>query len=1100
MRNHYFAGVAAVAIVASAPAFAQETTSSIRGSVASGGAAVAGAEVTITHVPSGTTSTAVTNADGSFSANGLRIGGPFAVSIKAGGFEDSEVTDVFLNAGTALRLPINIERASEITVTASKSGALETSTGPITALNREDIEGAASINRDIRDLARRDPFTTIDLTNSRTIEIAGTNGRLNRFSVDGVQFSDDFGLNNGGLPTARGPVPYDAIEQFSVKVAPFDVSEGDFQGGAINVILRSGANKFKGSAFYTYTDENLTGDRTRGVPVSLDFDSKQYGGILSGPIIKDKLFFMVAYEKADEAKPFDSGPQGQGFAAPIPNLSAAQVDQISGIAKTKYGYDTLGVIRNAIEADEKYVVKLDWNVTDDHRASATYIRNVGTVGNQRNTFTTVATPQLGLFSTGYELSEEVNSGVFQLNSSWSDDFSTEVRASYRDYNRGQTPFGARTLGEITVCVDPVTAGSLTSCTSGQPSVSFGPDVARHSNKLNTENLSVDFTAKLEAGAHSFKAVAGYTDTSVFNLFVQRTLGEFYFDSIADFQAGKAGQLRYGNAVPSLDPNDGAASFSAQTWTFGLQDDWQINDALQLTIGARYDLFASADRPPLNPNFLARQGFSNRSTFNGRGVLQPRVGFNWKASDRLILRGGFGVFAGGSPDVFLANSFSNTGQLTNEIRLRRNTSANQCDISTSVVNAAAICNAALNNVALTSIPGLVTGFLATNTAALAASPVNAIDPNLKIARQFRATLSADYEANLGPLGDGWLIGANLLYGDTMQGYTWTDGRSVQSGALPDGRARYIGLIAGDSNQDLLMTNSKRGRSYVGVVRLAKSWDFGLSVDGSYTRSNVKDENAITSTTASSLYNNNVFIDSNRAAYGRSIYEIKDQWKFNIDYKTELFGDNETRIGIFGEYRSGRPYSLTALDRTTGRLVVLGTVGNGGRGLLYVPTLNDPLVSFDSAASLTAFNALIAANGLEKSRGKILAKNSLTSPDFFKIDLHLSQELPLFVGNAKIKLFADVENVLNMIDSDWGALRQVNFPYAATVADVACLSAPVPTGSAPGSANPAGGTFAAANTASTQACAQYRYSAVTSPDVVLRGRESLYGIRVGVKVSF
>ena len=143
---------------------------------------------------------------------------------------------------------------TEIVVTASNlRGALETSTGPITALGRDEIEGVASINRDIRDLARRDPLVTVDLTNSRAMEVAGNNGRLNRFSVDGVQMSDDFGLNNGGLPTSRGPVPFDAIEQFSVKIAPFDIAEGDFQGGAINVVLRSGTNSFHGSAFANYT-------------------------------------------------------------------------------------------------------------------------------------------------------------------------------------------------------------------------------------------------------------------------------------------------------------------------------------------------------------------------------------------------------------------------------------------------------------------------------------------------------------------------------------------------------------------------------------------------------------------------------------------------------------------------------------------------------------------------------------------------------------------------------------------------------------------------------------------------------------------------------
>jgi hypothetical protein len=1088
---------------------AQETTSSIRGTVTTGSSPVAGAEVTATHEPSGTTATATTNADGSFSLNGLRIGGPFTVKVSASGYEDAAVTDLSLTGGSALRLPISIEQASEIVVTAAKSQALEISTGPITSLDRQAIEGVTSLNRDIRDLARRDPFATIDLTNSRTIEVAGQNGRLNRFSVDGVQFSDDFGLNNGGLPTARGPVPIDAIEQFSVKVAPFDISEGDFQGGAINVLLRSGGNKFKGSAFYSYTNENLTGDETRNVPVALNFSSKQYGGILSGPIIKDKLFFMFAYEKTDQSQPFDSGPQGQGFAQPITNLSQAQIDTISGIATSKYNYDTLGVIRNGVESDEKYVGKLDWNVNDDHRVSLTYIRNIGTIANQRNTSTSTTQPTLGLFSTGYELSEEVNSGVFQLNSNWSDAFSTELRASYRDYNRGQVPYGAKTLGEISVCVDPTTPPApgniLTTCTVGQPRVFFGPDLSRHSNKLNTDNLSIDFTAKLDAGDHSFKGLIGFTRVNVFNLFVPSSLGTVYFDSIADFQNGNANRLTYANAVPSLDPNDAAAEFGSTAWTIGLQDDWQVTDRFQATIGARFDLFGNDVAPPLNANFLARQGFSNRSTFDGRSAFQPRVGFNWEATDDLIIRGGVGIFAGGTPDVFLSNSFSNTGQLTNSVTITRTAPFNPatpnvavCDVPTTVTNQAAICAAALNNVPLTSIPSAVQNYLATNTAALANAPVNVIDPNLKIARQLRATISADYEADLGPLGDGWLFGANFLYGNVLQGYTWTDIKSVAIGTLPDGRQRF-GNLAGTSgvNQDLLMTNSSRGRSYIGVVRFSKAWDFGLSIEGSYTKSDVKDENAITSTTASSLYNNNVFGNPNVAAYGRSIYEISDQYKFGLDFKRAFFGENETRISLFGEYRSGRPFSVTAQDLTgtssSARSAVFGTVGTGSRHLLYIPTAGgDTRVSFDTAANETAFNGLVDKLGLGKYRGKILPKNSQTSPDFFKVDLSVSQELPLFIGGAKVKLFADIENVLNLIDSDWGALRQVAFPYAASIANIQCLSVAVPTGTA--------ATTAQTNNAPTQTCAQYRYSAVVNPNIDLVSRQSLYGIRVGVKVSF
>ena len=1121
VRYYLAASAAALSFASiSAPAFAQETTSSVRGTVESPDGPVAGATVTIVHEPSGTTSTSTTDAGGNFGASGLRVGGPFTVTVEADGFESTQVTDLALSAGQAFRLPVVLGAQQEIVVTASAlRGATETSTGPITALNREDIEGVASINRDIRDIARRDPFVTIDLANSRTIEVAGQNGRLNRFSVDGVQFSDDFGLNNGGLPTSRGPVPFDAIEQLSVKVAPYDISEGDFQGGAINVVLRSGGNNFSGSAFYTYTDDKLTGDQTvrrasrvtaanpQGT-VNLKFNSKQYGGIVSGPIIKDKLFFMFGYEKTEESDPFDDGV-GAGFSNQIPGITQAQIDQVSGIAKTIYNYDTLGQIQNAVEEDEKFVTKLDWNITDDHRASVTYIRNVGTQQFQQNTFTTPPFA-LGLFSNGYELAEEVNSGVFQLNSSWTDTFSTEFRASYRDYNRDQTPFGGRAFPQFEVCLDPasVTTGASTFITCGGSRIFFGPDVSRQSNDLNTDNLSVDFTVRKDAGSHRIKATFGYTEINTINLFLQRSLGDIYFDSIADFQNRTASRFRFGAAVPSLDPIDAAASFKSRAYTFGIQDDWEVLPGLDMTFGFRYDMYDNPTDVPLNTNFLARQGFTNRKTFNGEGVFQPRFGFNWQATDRLIVRGGIGIFAGGTPDVFLSNSYSNTGQRTNAIDIQRNATAPAfCNVPAQPVNQPTnvqICNAALNGVNGT-IPDAIGTFTATNIASLVAAPVNAIDPDIAIARQARATLSVNYDADLGPLGDGWLFGVDALYGNVIEAYQWTDRRSVRVGILPDGRPRYapFGNIV-TTNQDLLMTNEQRGRSYVGVARMSKSWDWGLSIDASYTRADVKDTNAITSATANSLYNNNAFADPNFAAYGTSIYQIKDQWKFGVDFNKAFFGENRTRLSLFGEYRSGRPYSLTMNDQTN-RSAVFGTVGNGARHLLYVPTAGDSRVSFDTVANQTAFDTLVDRLGIGKYRGKIIPKNTQQAPDFFKIDLAISQELPLFVGNAKVRLFADIENVLNLIDSDWGALRQVSFPQTAALVTVQCLSVAQPTGQAIVNigSTPAQNPLnlpAVGNANSGQNCAQYRYSNVLSPNEALVTRQSLYGIRVGVKVSF
>lgn len=1061
------------------PAHAQETSSSVRGSVSSDAGPVAGATVTVVHEPSGTTLTTTTAADGSFSANGLRVGGPFSVTVDASGYDQTQVTELYLQAGIPARLPITVQKSQDIVVTATSiQPKIALTDGPTTALGRTEIESAASINRDIRDLARRDPLATIDLTNNRTIEIAGNNGRLNRFSVDGMQMSDDFGLNNGGLPTSRGPVPFDAIEQFSVKVAPYDISEGDMQGGAINVVLRSGSNKLHGGGFYSYTRDGLTGSRSRNSTVSLNFDSNQFGGWLSGPLIKDKLFFMLAYERTKEGQPLEAG-FGPGFANQVPGLTQAVIDNVTAIAKSRYGYDTLGLIATTNEGDEKVVAKIDWNLSDSQRASMTYIRNVGTNQFQQGTFLT-APLSLGYQSNGYQLREEVNSGTFELNSTWTDTISTTARIAYRDYNRSQTPFGTP-FPQFTVCTDAVTAGSATSCTG--TNLVFGPDISRHSNKLNTENFSADLTARFEMGDHSLRLMAGYTNVHVYNLFVQRSLGDYYFDSLADFASGTLSQLRYSNAVPSNNPTDAAADFSTKNWTFGIQDEWQAADNLSLTLGLRYDLFENKQLPAFNPNFTSRAGFSNLKTFNGLGLFQPRFALNWNPVDRLSIRAGAGIFGGGTPDVFLSNVYSNTGLLTNSVTL---TQAN-CAAS------GATCGA-LNGVTSGTIPQSVINYLTANVGSLATAPTDVIDPKLHIASKAKFTLSVDYDADLGPLGDGWLFGAQLVYDKTIDGYLWTDLRSVAlAGTLPDGRRRYgpIGGVA-TTNRDLMLTNTSDGRGIFGTFRIEKR--FGdLNVDASYTRSDVKDRSSLTSSTSSSNYGNNAFEDPNLPAYGRSIYEYTNQFKFGLNYRHAFFGESKTTLGIFGEYRTGRPYSVTMLDSTGTRGTVFGTVGNLGNLLLYVPTTGDSKVSFATAADETNFNNLVTSLGLDKYRGKIVPKNSQNSPSFFKIDLHFGQELPLPVASGvKLELFADVENVLNLLNKNWGSLRQVQSPYNAAIARVVCLSAPVATGATPGAG--------VVNTASTQSCVQYRYSQVIAPNEVLQTRQSLYAVRVGVKLKF
>jgi hypothetical protein len=1065
-------------MVASTAVYAQETTGTIRGDVLdSAGNPVANATVTVVHQPSGSRSTSTTDADGTFNASGLRIGGPYEVTVAAAGLETATATIPSLSAGQPQRVGVTLFSAAEtITVTAVRArSSIELATGPVTSLDQDDIQGIASVNRDIRDLVRRDPYATLDLTNSRAVSIAGQNPRFNKFSVDGVQFSDDFGLNNGGLPTARGPVPLDAICELAVQIAPTDITEGDFQGGTINTVLCSGNNEFTGGAFYTYSNDSLTGDQARGSTLDLDFSSKSYGGFIRGPIIRDKLFFSLTAERLREGEPGDFGVAGEGFANVVPNLTRAQVDNIKSIAQSLYGFDTLDTPQTYQEEDDKLVAKIDANLGDDHRAAVTYIYNKGTNGVEASSSTSATTPRLALQSNGYLLSERVHSGVFQLNSDWSDDFSTEARISYRDYKRGQIPFNGRDFGQFTVCLDPVsnastaTGGGLTGCSTGVPTIVFGPDISRQANALDTTNLNIQFQASYTPGAHNFKALVERGDVSVNNLFVQRASGDFYFDSIADFQARRANRLIYQNAING-DINSGAGIFDYTTWTFGLQDTWDLNDTLTLQYGVRYDLFEQDDRAEFNPNFAARHGFGNNANLTGRGLVQPRVGVTWQPLDRLNLRGSAGRFGGGTPDVYISNSFSNNGVALNNITIQR--AANGTNTFTNGVPTA-VGIGALNDVTGgTGIPSVVDQFLATSTATLPFAATNALDPDFKLPSQWRFALSAAYEANLGFLGDGWLLGADFLYGTVSNGAVVTDLRVRSNGTLPDGRPRYA-AIDNSNNADFLLTNSKDGETKIAVARFDKEFDNGLSIGAIYTYQDITAVSELTSSTASSNYANNATSDPNIATLGRSNDETRHTAKFNVGFRHAFFGDNETRIDLFGEWRTGRPFSYTFEDLSTAqRSPVFGTLGDDRRYLLYVPTgTSDPLVSYDSAATATALDNFINNSKLSKYRGSIAPKNLGRSPSFTKIDLRFTQDVPFVWG--KFKAFVDVENVLNMIDSDWGSLRQVGFPYFAPLVQVSCANA---------------------------ACSQYRYQNFRAPNEQLQTRVSLYQIRVGARFEF
>ncbi|WP_420136557.1 TonB-dependent receptor [Sphingomonas sp.] len=1096
----------AFAALATSAVYAQETTSSIQGTVTAGGRPVANATVRVTHVPSGTVSVATTRADGNFGVSGLRVGGPFTVAVSSPDYADAQITDIQTVVGQPLSLPIELQPSGEeVVVTAVRvPGARVVSAGPTTVLTAAQISKVASINRDIRDLMRRDPFANIDKSSATAaVSFAGQNPRFNRFTIDGVPITDSFGLNPDALPSRRGPVPLDAIGQFETKVAPYDVREGFFQGGVVNAILKSGTNEFHGTGFYSYTDDGLVGKKTKpylggsadGRVAVSKFKNKDYGFEIDGPIIKDKLFFMIAGERVRAATPYPYGTVEDNGGVPVTNLTNAQLTQIVGIAQSKYNYDAGGIVRNNGDKDDRLVGRLDANLSETQRLSLTGIYTKDSLISLTNT----GTGTLSLDSNSYVKPNKVYAGIGQLNSDWGGGFSTEIRGLYKQYDSGQLPRGTL-ASQATICTaatsDRVGSGTgdtftqATNCPVNTAQIALGTGGPSQANILHVKTYGGSALAKLSTGDHNIRAFFETQYTKSYNLFVNGALGTYYFDSIADFQAGNAQSFSYTNS-PTLDSNDAAAKFNYSIYTVGAQDSWRVNSMLNVTAGLRYDMYGGGSRPALNPIFVRRYGFGNDSYINGKSLLQPRFGFDFTPVSRLTIRGGGGIFGGGTPDVYIGNSFSNTGVLSTTLTARLSDQGRtQINGQNNVAGAGL-----LNNVNLTQLPSGANPLLqAQGGSNLTSNPnntttLNALDPNFKIPSQWRFTLSGRWDADLGPLGDHWRFGLDGFYSKVRNQVAVIDLRSVPIAGqfTPDGRQRYQSVItaaATDSGADYLLTNSGKGRSYIAVASLSKAWNFGLSASGSFTYQNVKDNQAFTSSIANSNYSNGAYNDPNSlsGAYGHSNDEVPYAFKYNVSFERAFFGDYKTRIDLFGETRQGYNYSYGFQDTSSGRSSIFGTVASASRYLFYVPTVNDPLVRYLDTATQTSVENLIQATSLSKYRGQVAPRNAFHSKWFTRIDLHAEQEIPTFIGKSRITLWADVENFTNLINHKWGQQLRANFPYNKTVVRATCEAF---------NGNP---------------CGRYVYSQPTSDvaraDSLVNGSlgASLYAIRIGARFSF
>ncbi len=828
MFNKYMLGAATLALLAaSAPAvYAQQTTAALRGVVtSSSGAPVANATVIVTHLPSGTRDVTRTGPSGTYQLSGLKVGGPYEVVISAAGLKDSRTTDVYLSLGDQQKLDIAMvdEGSATVVTVTGKRAAILSNPGSRTRMGREELAGVVTYKRDIREAARRDPLTNLDPNTRGTgpsggLYIAGSAPRANRITIDGVRSNDDFGLNTGGLSTNLGPISIEAVEQMTVQAVPADVEEGDFTGGSLNLVLRSGTNSFHGSAFQITRKATWNGNKLyhpdTGVTnrLKLYVPDENYGGFLSGPIIKDRLFFALSYEKYTSASVDPVGPSGAGFGtslgysdnsttpATFVPINQAYIDGILApwatyAASAKLNPGTIPLTTPF--KDEKYSVKFDWNIMEGQRASFTY----------RHAFSSVwkgapaSTSALNLNTNWYTQPENEDNYAIQLNSRWTDAFSTEARFTMRNYQRGQTPPEGQGFSNISICSDATNAGAVSSCTTGRLTLNFGPDQFRQANVLKTTNNSGEFVGTYRLAGHSIKGGYQGKDIGIYNLFVQAANGVYYFDSQSSFSNGKVDQLFYNNE-PSGNTGKAAADFHYQNHTLFIQDTFDPWHNTTLNYGLRYDFWKQNDKPALNPSFTARNGYSNQVNYDGLSVLEPRIGLKWhNDAGTFDASGSFGLYTGGLPDVFLSNRFGNTGILTATFTLQRLADGTFKETNSGTIFVANDPTvSALMNINKTDgtfaqgVPSSATSLLSLNPGLVRVANTNSMAPGFDMPSDWKLNLSTHYKL---PVTD-IVVGLDAVFVRSKTGLAFRDVRArpltingVQQ-YTPDGRMRYDGL--------------------------------------------------------------------------------------------------------------------------------------------------------------------------------------------------------------------------------------------------------------------------------------------------------------------
>ncbi|HET9582286.1 MAG TPA: carboxypeptidase regulatory-like domain-containing protein [Gemmatimonadota bacterium] len=983
------------------------TTGAISGTVVgSTGASVVGASVMAVHEPSGTQYGAIVREGGAYDIRGVRVGGPYTVTVQMLGFETSRETEIHVNLNQTVDtdftlVPEAVEVAG-IDVVLEVDPVLNSSrTGAATYVSADQVVELPSLRRSTRDLTRLDPRS------DGNFSFAGRNWLYNSVSLDGSYFGNPFGLDDPapGGQTFAEPVPYDAIEAVQVSIAPFDVTQSGFTGAAVNSVTKSGTNEFRGSA-YTFTrNESFIGDQVSGNDVLVpDLSFNQSGVSLGGPIVRDKAFFFINYERERREDPgsnFQPLREGQTPGGTVSRVRADDLEAIRQRMIDVYQYDPgafEGYINNT--DSDKLIAKLDWNINDANKFTFRYnlldavkglpphpfaisINNSGRGPNENS---------IPFQNAGYAINNELNSFVGEINTqqaSWANRLFVSY-TRFRDFREPNSPaFPTIEIAEdgityTTLGHEPFSIHNLLDQDVWQLTNDFSLYRGNHVYTLGASFESFEFANSFNLFYYGVFAVpvdfGGLTSFSSLEQFFERT--DPGSPDFIDFNA-----LAQNDAPFADDPsNPGQFAIYAQ-------DEWQLSDQVNLTFGVRADLpVYMSDLPPtpLADALVWRDENGNPEQFtwnefpDTQVLLSPRFGFNWdlKGDRTMQLRGGTGIFTGRLPFVWIGNQAANQGPDAMDFDL------------------------------------------------------NATVDDFKWPQVWRTNLALDQL-----LPTNTLMTFEILYGDNINEiFVRNPNLAAPVGNLPgpDGRVRFGGPGANRLHPDFLaggadayvVDNNGEGYDVSATAQLRHVFQNGLSASLAYNFTEAK--NNIDSTEISSFVwsGNPVQGDPNNYEAGFSQFGHRHRITASTNYKHNWSDVLATSFGLFFEAAEGGFFTAGRTSRFS--YTVLGDLngdGIGGNDLMYIPRSQDEINLVDDPEAGTADQQWAALNAfieqdeyLSEHRGEIAERNGGINPWFSNIDLRILQDFILSAHTFQISF--DMLNVGNFLNSDWGVREVVN----------------------------------------------------------------------------